>query len=246
MSAPSCGASVKAMSSRSGGRNPAARSGHSSSTTVPSGRSSKPSSASSRAARQPVEIGMHERETRQLVGLHQREGRARHLDAVVAGEIADQRARERGLAGAEIAGQRHQVAGLERSGDVHRRSRTRRRLVRQRHGEACAAGGGRKHRRAPLISATPSASRGRCSSGKVQVTVVPWPDDGSRSSPCRRAARRTSAPAKGRARCRDGASRANGSRTSRTPAPAPRAECPGPWSVTENTTASGAPLGRAA
>ena len=63
---------------------------------------------------------MHQRKPRQLVGLHQREGRARHLDRLVVGEIADQRAGERGLAGAEIARQRDQVAGLERGGDVDR------------------------------------------------------------------------------------------------------------------------------
>ena len=63
-------------------------------------------------------------------------------------------------------------------------------------------------------------------------------DRGIRASPCRRAARRTSAPATGRGRCRDGASRANGSRTNRTPCPSRRPGCPGPWSVTENTTAS--------
>ena len=67
---------------------------------------------------QPVEIGMHQRKARQFVGLHQREGRARHRDVRIVGEVADQRAGERGLAGAEIAGQRHQVAGLERVGDV--------------------------------------------------------------------------------------------------------------------------------
>ena len=41
------------------------------------------------------------------------------------------------------------------------------------------------------------------------------------------------------------ASRANGSRTSRTPCPSSPAECRGPWSVTENTTASWQPLGAA-
>ena len=74
-------------------------------------------------ARQPVEIGMNEREARQLVALHQSEGRARHLDRVVAREVADQRARESGLAGAEVARQRHEIAGLERGGDVGREPR---------------------------------------------------------------------------------------------------------------------------
>ena len=43
----------------------------------------------------------------------------------VAGEIADERARERGLAGAEIAGQRHQIAGLERDRDIRGKARRR-------------------------------------------------------------------------------------------------------------------------
>ena len=37
---------------------------------------------------------------------------------LVAGEMADQRARESGLAGAEIAGERDEVARLERDADV--------------------------------------------------------------------------------------------------------------------------------
>ena len=69
--------------------------------------------------RQTVEIGMHQRKSRQLVGLHQREGRARHLDRGVAGELADERAGKCGLAGAEIAGQRDQVTGFDGCGDVH-------------------------------------------------------------------------------------------------------------------------------
>ena len=101
------------MSRRSGGRSPAARSGHSSSTTAPSGRSSKPSSASS-PGRNPIEVGMNQREARQFIVLHKRESRAWHLDGLVAGEVADQRAREGGFAGAKIARQRHQIAGLER------------------------------------------------------------------------------------------------------------------------------------
>ena len=69
-------------------------------------------------AGQPVEIGVNQREARQLIGLNESEGRARHFDRVVAGEIADQRAREGRLAGAEIARQRDQIAGFERGGDV--------------------------------------------------------------------------------------------------------------------------------
>ena len=67
---------------------------------------------------EPVKVGMHHRKARQLVDLHQREGRARHLNVRVAGEMADHGAGERGLAGAEIARQRDQVAGLQRRRDV--------------------------------------------------------------------------------------------------------------------------------
>ena len=85
-------------------------------------------------ARKPVEIRVHQDEARQLVGLHQREGRTWHFDGLIAGEVADQRARERGLAGAQIAGQRHQIAGLERERDLGRKPR-RRPFARQHHRE---------------------------------------------------------------------------------------------------------------
>ena len=98
-----------------------------------------------RGARQPVQIGMHQREARQLIGLDEGEGRARHFDAVVAGQIADQRAGKGGLAGAEIAGQRHQIAGLERAGDIGHEG-GQRRLVRDGHSEACATRGRQQHR----------------------------------------------------------------------------------------------------
>ena len=67
-----------------------------------------------------IEVGMHHRAARQVVDLHQGEGRARHFERIVAGEVADQRARERGLAGAEVARQRDHVAGREHGGDVAR------------------------------------------------------------------------------------------------------------------------------
>ena len=81
-------------------------------------------------AREPVEIGMNEREARKLVGLHQGEGRARHLDRIVAGEIADERAREGGLAGAEIA----------RTASPDRRARARRRYRCAKRTVACSFG----------------------------------------------------------------------------------------------------------
>ena len=82
---------------------------------------------------------MHHLKPRQLVGLHEREGRARHLGGFVLGEVTDQGAREGGLAGAEIARQRDHVAGPQRIGDVDREP-ARGVLVRQRHREARAAG----------------------------------------------------------------------------------------------------------
>ena len=63
---------------------------------------------------QPVEVEMGDRQSRQRIGLNQREGRARHLDARVVGDGADEGAGEGGLAGAEIAVERDHVAGGER------------------------------------------------------------------------------------------------------------------------------------
>ncbi len=104
-----------------------------------------------RTAGEPVEIGMHQQKARQLVILHQREGRARHLDRVVAGEVTDQRPRERGLAGAEIAGQRHQIAAVQQSGYLSCEARGIG-FAAQRYRKARAGGGGRKHRGAPICS----------------------------------------------------------------------------------------------
>ncbi len=84
-------------------------------------------------ARDPVEIGMHHGKARQLVGLHDGEGRARDLDCGIAGEPADQGAREGGLAGAEVPGQRDQVARLDRDGDILHQP-VHRLFVRQHHG----------------------------------------------------------------------------------------------------------------
>ena len=67
---------------------------------------------------QTVEVGMHEGELRQVIGLHQGEGRARHLDLRTAGEMGDHGAHQRGLAGAEAAGQRDEVAGRQQVREV--------------------------------------------------------------------------------------------------------------------------------
>ena len=113
-------------------------------------------------ARQAVEVGMHHRKLRQIVGLHQREGRARHLDGLVAREIADQRAREHGLAGAEVARERDEVAGLQRIGDVDHEAPGGV-LVRQRHREARRARRGQHHRHGAVLlerlSSSPSSRR---------------------------------------------------------------------------------------
>ncbi|MGY3405444.1 hypothetical protein ACVWZV_001557 [Bradyrhizobium sp. GM5.1] len=61
---------------------------------------------------------MHHRERWQLVALHQREGRARHFQCIVAGEVADHGPRRRGLAGPEIAGERDDIAGADQQREV--------------------------------------------------------------------------------------------------------------------------------
>ena len=53
---------------------------------------------------------MRHRHARRRVALHQREGRARDLLALVAGERMDHGAGERRLAGAELAAQREEIA----------------------------------------------------------------------------------------------------------------------------------------
>ena len=194
---PRCGASVNAMSSRSGGSASAARSGHSSSTTAFSAASSTPSSAARSPAPTRIQVGMHHGEARQRIGLHQREGRARHVERLVVRKMPDQRARERGLAGAEVARQRDEIARLEDRREVDREP-ARRELVREHDREA-----GRRdceHRvQCDRISRMMSsetyacrvkagtgflagscarysaASRSACLSGKTQVTVVPRP-----------------------------------------------------------------------
>ena len=64
-----------------------------------------------RRALHAVEIGVNDGKGLGLIDLHQGEGRARRLQPGIAGETADQRAGEGGLARAEIAAQRHEIAG---------------------------------------------------------------------------------------------------------------------------------------
>ena len=127
-----------------------------------------------------IEIGVDKRK-RQIVALRQREGRARHFERVVVGEIADHGARRRGLAGAEIARQRDDVAGADQQREVGHQMR-RRRLVRQRHRECRWRG---------------HSAALRCafwSIGKSQVTVVPLPTTESTRTlpPCSSTKERTS------------------------------------------------------
>jgi hypothetical protein len=59
---------------------------------------------------QPIEVEMVDREPR-LVSLHQREGRARHLQFRIPGKRPDQAARQGRLARAEVALERQHIAG---------------------------------------------------------------------------------------------------------------------------------------
>ena len=64
-----------------------------------------------------VEVGVQKRE-RQVVGLRQRKGRARHFERRIAGEVADHGPRRGGLAGAEIARERDHVARPDQQREV--------------------------------------------------------------------------------------------------------------------------------
>ena len=96
-------------------------------------------------AGQPVEIGVDERETRQHIGLRERKGRAWHLDAFIAGKETDESSGKSRLAGAEIAGQRNYVAGLDHCGDI-RHQPVSASFVGQGRVEVVVAGCGGKHR----------------------------------------------------------------------------------------------------
>ncbi len=72
-----------------------------------------------------IKVGVNQRERRQVVGLRKREGRARNLQRLVAGEIADHGAGRRGLAGAEVAGQRDDVAGADQQREIGHQMRGR-------------------------------------------------------------------------------------------------------------------------
>ena len=65
-----------------------------------------------------IEVEMRYGQPAGGIGLHEREGRARHLQPGIVGKRPDQRPREGRLAGAERPGERDEVAGLQRRGDV--------------------------------------------------------------------------------------------------------------------------------
>ena len=92
-----------------------------------------------------IEIGVDQREARQLVSLHQCEGGTRHLDGRIAGEVADERTGKGRLAGAEIAREGNEVARLDGAGDVAHQLQ-RRLLILQIDRKAVIAGAGRRHR----------------------------------------------------------------------------------------------------
>jgi hypothetical protein len=77
---------------------------------------------------------MQQRKCRQVIALNQSEGRARHFQRLVVGEIADHCACRRGLARAEIAGQRDDIARADQQREVGHQMRGRG-LVGERHGE---------------------------------------------------------------------------------------------------------------
>ena len=60
-----------------------------------------------------IEVEMHELEARRRIGLHERKGRARDFGGCVRQHRADERARERRLARAEVAVKRDHVAGRQ-------------------------------------------------------------------------------------------------------------------------------------
>ena len=63
-------------------------------------------------------VGVQQRVRWQVVLLRQRKRRARHLDRVVTGEVADHGAGGCGLAGAEVARQRDDIAGPDQQREV--------------------------------------------------------------------------------------------------------------------------------
>ena len=75
---------------------------------------------------QAIEIIVLDPAARALVGLQQREGRARDLDSGIVDEGTNQRARQRRLAGAQLAVERQRIAGPHRQGQQHRQTLDRR------------------------------------------------------------------------------------------------------------------------
>ena len=72
-----------------------------------------------------IEVGVNQGNGRQVVALREREGRAWNLQRFVIGEIADHGAGSGGLAGAEIARKRDDVAGADQQREVGHQMRGR-------------------------------------------------------------------------------------------------------------------------
>ena len=139
-----------------------------------------------------IEVGVHQRTGQGFVGLHEGEGRARHLEIRILGQGPNDRPRQRRLAGPKAARQRDQIAGLQ--------------LLRQEPGKALGhadVGKGQLPFRDRLVRRRRSRKdvalthvgerpysaarrRGVPSIGKMQTTVVPAPGVETRSMrpPC--------------------------------------------------------------
>ena len=120
-----------------------------------------------------VEIGMEHGPARCLVALQQGEGRARRLELRVLGELAQDGAGEQGLAGAEMAGERDDVAGLQDRGEI----------AGERDGRGLVGEHEPMHARPRRVFAHSAASdSGMPSEGKTAVTRVPRPGAESSST----------------------------------------------------------------
>src|SRR6266487_6294834 len=184
----------------------------------------------------PIEIGVDQRKARQRVALDERERRARHFEPLVLGESANQRARERGLAGAEIAGERNEIAGGEDGGDI--RGQPARRLLVRKHQLMGGRGQiGPNVQRAPPRYSAAAARSATCSSGKAQTTVVPRPTAESSFTvpPCSSTNERTIERPSPVPRCREPSAWVSKRSNTRSWI---SVGMPGPRSLTRNTTAS--------
>ena len=102
-----------------------------------------------------IEIEMRDLQPAEIIGLHQREGRARDFQLGVIGECSQQGAAERGFSRPEIACQRDDVAGREQNGQILGQS-DRRGLIGTRNDDGRSGGlshGQRPYPWAPALAA---------------------------------------------------------------------------------------------